>query len=244
MSTLCPCMFGASRRIQATAGLLVVGLQQRLLSSIEAFARSLKVHRNTVRKQWEKQQEAQTENEAIGHKSDWLVNPAGADDERAGWTDEESEKEEQAEIELATLTAESESPRDDTAERLWRHEQELLDQMQEVAEKSRYEPDVKTRYLIDWIRRELCPELPPFGKDPDGSPPKWRDRRVLIFTENREGTKRYLKSILEQMGFDADRVWLRWISASEGQYFADTVKEMVASLKEKGPNPLRELWGT
>ena len=48
-----------------------------------------------------------------------------------------------------------------------------------------------------------------------------------------------LQSILEQMGFDADRVWLRWISASEGQYFADTVTEMVALLKEKGPNPLK-----
>ncbi len=53
-----------------------------------------------------------------------------------------------------------------------------------------------------------------------------------------------LKSILEQMGFDDDRVWLRWISASEGQYFADTVKDMVGALKEKGPNPLRELGGT
>ena len=48
-----------------------------------------------------------------------------------------------------------------------------------------------------------------------------------------------LQSILEQMGFDQERVWLRWISASEGQYFADTVSEMVATLKEKGPNPLR-----
>ena len=48
-----------------------------------------------------------------------------------------------------------------------------------------------------------------------------------------------LHSILEQMGFDADRVWLRWISASEGQYFADTVSEMVTALKEKGPNPLK-----
>ena len=48
-----------------------------------------------------------------------------------------------------------------------------------------------------------------------------------------------LQSILEQMGFDPDRVWLRWISASEGQYFADTVTEMVAELKAKGPNPLR-----
>ena len=48
-----------------------------------------------------------------------------------------------------------------------------------------------------------------------------------------------LQSILEQMGFDQERVWLRWISASEGQYFADTVKEMVDALKQKGPNPLR-----
>ena len=37
-----------SSRTQAAAGLLVVGLQQRLLSSIEAFARSLEVHRATV----------------------------------------------------------------------------------------------------------------------------------------------------------------------------------------------------
>src|SRR5687767_2386906 len=43
-----------SRRAQASAGLLVVGLQQRLLSSVEAFVRSLKVHRATVVKQWEK----------------------------------------------------------------------------------------------------------------------------------------------------------------------------------------------
>jgi len=48
-----------------------------------------------------------------------------------------------------------------------------------------------------------------------------------------------LQSILEQMGFDQDRVWLRWISASEGQYFADTVSDMVAALKAKGPNPLK-----
>ena len=37
-----------------SSGLLVVGLQQRLLSSTEAFARSLKVHRQTVKRQWEK----------------------------------------------------------------------------------------------------------------------------------------------------------------------------------------------
>ena len=48
-----------------------------------------------------------------------------------------------------------------------------------------------------------------------------------------------LQSILKQMGFEPERVWLRWISASEGRYFADIVIEMVAKLKELGPNPLK-----
>jgi F420-non-reducing hydrogenase iron-sulfur subunit len=48
-----------------------------------------------------------------------------------------------------------------------------------------------------------------------------------------------LQSILEQMGFDPERVWLRWISASEGAYFAETVTQMVGALKAKGPNLLK-----
>ena len=53
-----------------------------------------------------------------------------------------------------------------------------------------------------------------------------------------------LNEILDQVGLAKDRIWLRWISASEGQYFADTVTEMVAAVKEMGPNPARELWAT
>ena len=53
-----------------------------------------------------------------------------------------------------------------------------------------------------------------------------------------------LNEILDQMGLEKERVWLRWISASEGQYFADTVTEMVAAIKEMGPNPAKELWAT
>ncbi len=51
-----------------------------------------------------------------------------------------------------------------------------------------------------------------------------------------------LNEILDQMGLEKERIWLRWISASEGQYFADTVTEMVAAIKEIGPNPAKELW--
>src|SRR5881409_1895914 len=47
---------GESKRKQAAAGLLITGLQQRLLSSIEAFARTLRVHRQTVQRQWQAQQ--------------------------------------------------------------------------------------------------------------------------------------------------------------------------------------------
>jgi len=51
-----------------------------------------------------------------------------------------------------------------------------------------------------------------------------------------------LKNILRELGIGEDRVWLRWISASEGGRFAETISEMVAKLKEKGPNPLPQSW--
>lgn len=48
-----------------------------------------------------------------------------------------------------------------------------------------------------------------------------------------------LKKVLQQLGFEEDRVWLRWISASEGKKFANTVTEMLEHLKKLGPNPLK-----
>ncbi len=188
-----------TRRAQAAAGLLVVGLQQRLLSSIEAFARSLKVHRATVARQWEKGRATDADaGKTRGREAELFTTAPDADDERAEWTPKELEAEEAAEVEAVTATAEAESLRDATGEVLWRREQALLNRMHEIVEQTRHLPDAKTRRLIDWIRENLCPELPPFAKQPKGAPPKWNNRRVLIFTENREGTKRHLKAILEQ----------------------------------------------
>ncbi len=48
-----------------------------------------------------------------------------------------------------------------------------------------------------------------------------------------------LKKILKELGLEDDRVWLRWISASEGGRFMTTIKEITAEIKKKGPNPLR-----
>ena len=69
--------------------------------------------------------------------------------------------------------------------------------MTRIAKEYRHLPDAKVRSLVRWIREHQCPGLPEFGERPSGAPPAWSHRRVLIFTENREGTKRYLKEMLE-----------------------------------------------
>jgi F420-non-reducing hydrogenase iron-sulfur subunit len=51
-----------------------------------------------------------------------------------------------------------------------------------------------------------------------------------------------LKTVLNTLGLDDDRVWLRWISAAEGPKFAKTMAEITEKIKEKGPSPLRTYW--
>ena len=45
--------------------------------------------------------------------------------------------------------------------------------------------------------------------------------------------------ILERFGIDRERLWLRWVAASEGNMFAETVKEMTGKLNELGPCVIR-----
>jgi superfamily II DNA/RNA helicase len=234
-----------TRRAQAAAGLLVVGLQQRLLSSIEAFARSLKVHRATVERQWEKGRVSVAETvTASDRDTDLFTSVPDADDERGEWTPEELEAEEAAQIEAVTATAEADSPRDAKAEKLWRREQALLDQMQAIAEKARYLADAKIGRLIDWIRVNLCTDLPPIGKQARGPAPTWNHRRVLIFTENREGTKRYLKTILEQAIEGTDRAEER-IEVIDGLTSSARRKEIQRRFNtDPAKDPLRILLAT
>jgi len=51
-----------------------------------------------------------------------------------------------------------------------------------------------------------------------------------------------LKAILEEVGFDSGRVYLKWISASEGKLFAQTITDIVNDLKKKGPSAFAETW--
>jgi F420-non-reducing hydrogenase iron-sulfur subunit len=48
-----------------------------------------------------------------------------------------------------------------------------------------------------------------------------------------------LKKILSYLGIDPRRVRLEWVSAAEGQKFAQVVTDFVAEIKRLGPNPLK-----
>lgn len=46
-----------------------------------------------------------------------------------------------------------------------------------------------------------------------------------------------LKKMLSQLGVDDQRVRLEWVSASEGDRFAQIVKEMTEDIRKLGPSP-------
>ncbi len=47
------------------------------------------------------------------------------------------------------------------------------------------------------------------------------------------------KKVLENLGLEAERVRLSWVSAAEGQRYADVVTEFTEHIRKLGPNPLR-----
>ena len=51
-----------------------------------------------------------------------------------------------------------------------------------------------------------------------------------------------LQNIFESLGLDANRIWTRWISASEGPEFAAAVREITEETRKQGPNPLSANW--
>ncbi len=51
-----------------------------------------------------------------------------------------------------------------------------------------------------------------------------------------------LRTILSELGIPEERVWLRWISASEGKLFAQTITEMTDAIRKMGPSEFKQGW--
>jgi superfamily II DNA/RNA helicase len=189
-----------TKRKQASAALLISGLQQRLLSSVEAFARTLRVHRRTVQKNLEAAASGRPEPPEASTGPLLFAEGIDNDDDRATLSEEELQAEVDSQIEAATRETSS-SARTDTLAR----EKQLLDEMTEIAETARGLPDARVRKLVDWIRETMCPGLPPLGTmQAQSSPARWNATRVLIFTEY-DDTKRYLQQQLGAAIANTDR---------------------------------------
>ena len=233
-----------SRKTQASAGLLIVGLQQRLLSSIEAFARNLETHRRTVEKQWAKSDDDDGTQMSQARAEQILLVAPDADDDRSEESDEDAAADETAAIAAISGAVELEAPDDAQAMAQRERERKLLDEMEAIATKSRHQADGKDRALIAWIRDNMCPELPEFGKKAKGEPPLWNERRVLIFTENREGTKRHLVEILSAAIAHTDQADAR-IEVITGQTRGESRKEIQRRFNtDPEKDPLRILIAT
>ena len=189
----------ATKRKQAEAALLVSGLQQRLLSSVEAFARTLRVHRRTMERLWAgAEAEAAAETHVRAADQQLVIGSLDSDDDRSQLPEAEQQALEDAALAAATASTAGDSTKANIA-----REKELLAEMERVAEAGRGLADARVCHLIEWIRQNMCPgaRLPGEPRPQPGA--KWSDLRVLIFTEY-DDTKRYLVEMLRAAIADTD----------------------------------------
>lgn len=176
----------APRSRRAAAALVLTSLQKRLLSSLEAFACTLRVHRRAVERQ--AAEPAPAPPPPTEATLPLLLEAPGSDDERAELPEAEVQAEEEAQLEAASLAGSG--PQEALAEEL-----RLLEAMGQLAEEARARPDARVLRLLAWIREHMCPGLPRPGQRPQGEPAAWNERRLLIFTEYAD-TRRYLEQQL------------------------------------------------
>lgn len=165
-----------ARSRAAQARLAVVGLQQRLLSSIPAFAMTLRVHL------------AALDRLIAGEAA--VAAPSADDEAPERAVDEEAAL---ARLDLAEAArVEAEARAGVEAGARLSAERQAAAAMLAVAEPARHGPDARVRWLLDWVRATLL--------DADSG---WRERRLIVFTEY-EDTRRWLQRQLSVLLDPAD----------------------------------------
>ena len=224
----------AAKRQQTEAALLICHLQQRLLSSVEAFAKTLAVHRRTMERIWSKDVAAEEAKAPV--QIDLLEEPVDSDDDRSLLPENEQELLLDQQVEEITLRT---AGRTDGIER----EKSILEEMASIAENARGIPDARVRHLIDWIRKNMCPGVHLPGTEPDEAEAKWTELRVLIFTEY-DDTLRYIDRCLRFAMEGTDRAEAR-MAIFHGPTPSDRREAIKLAFNEQpSKNPLRILLAT
>ncbi|EDX83168.1 Helicase conserved C-terminal domain protein [Synechococcus sp. PCC 7335] len=228
----------ATKSSRAAAMLVITSLQKRLLSSIEAFSRTLSVHCKSVEK-LAKETAGVSDRLLNGMSLSLLEEAPGNDDERADLDEAEVALEEDNQMVIATQASMATSGPNSgqtSGGGVTARELELLEQMSDIAAKARYLPDGRIEQLAVWLNENLCPQLGEKGA-------QWNNHRVLIFTEYTD-TKRYLEQQLGAIIAESDRAQKRIETFHGG--IGDERREQVKAAFNADPaaHPLRILIAT
>jgi SNF2 family DNA or RNA helicase len=178
---------GLASQKASLAKLAFVGLQQRLLSSIAAFAKTLKVHRTTLQRVLDGEEAIRVASAAQA----FVEGPVSEDCVELGLEDESAERAIDADDD-ATAQAASALGAADAAKGDLRVELAAVDEMLALAERHASRPDARVHWLVGWIKANMLE-----GAD-------WNRRRLIIFTEY-EDTRRWLERRLREALAETDR---------------------------------------
>lgn len=203
-----------------------IHLQQRLLSSPEAFARTLEAHAQGLAKKGGPVAAPEQRKLKLAEGGD-----VEADPETHGVSDEALADEAEATVRRASATLPS--PTDEA--------RALLSEMRALAEKARRQPDAKTLALLAWLRENACPSVG-LGDGAKASR-AWKPRRVILFTEYAD-TKRYLVELLNAAALHTDDGERRILQFHGGM--GDEARDEVqrAFLSDPKEHPVRILVAT
>ena len=180
---------GASKKKAAESMIVLSGLQQRLLSSMEAFASTLARHREGMERVWAGKPATVTALRA-GSLMQEIATAPDADDELRATRGEDDQTRAEGDAFAAISAGASDAPCDAEAlAAISKEERALLDKMGAIAEDARYAPDGKTKRLLEWLRQHCCDKIGAARGDREDA--GWSDTRVIIFTEW-DASKRYL----------------------------------------------------
>jgi ERCC4-related helicase len=171
----------------ALAKLAFIGLQQRLLSSIPAFLRTLKAHKKTLQRLIEGEQP----HAAVAAAKAFVDGSTTDKPEELALEDEGAEQVIDADEESATEAASIAGAAEASAADL-KAELAAVDAMLQIAEEHARRGDARVHWLIEWIKANLL------------SGTSWNDRRLIIFTEW-EDTRRWLEKRLAEAFADTDQ---------------------------------------
>ena len=208
---------------QARARLIFSGLQQRLLSSIPAFVRTLKAHRRTLAKRAAVEVPAQ----ALDAVASQLVfrpvdSPAQADPQAIDGNEVDLD----AAVEAATDLGTVEAPKPAIDREL-----QAVDALLALAEQHRHDPDARVRWLTEWLAREFHP----------GG--KWSGRRLIVFTEWVD-TLGWLRTCLEEAIARTDRADERILTINGSTSVEERERIKLAFNEDPAKEPVRILLAT